>query len=103
MEVLYGIPPAEWGRGYATEIAPAILRYGFETADIACTWGLAAVENVASRHVLEKVGRTFEGYDINDGREETRYAIRKIAKGTAGSTGLKARRLRRARLSASPG
>ncbi len=30
VEVLYGIAPAHWGRGLATEVAFAVLRYGFE-------------------------------------------------------------------------
>ncbi len=76
VEVLYGISPAEWGRGYATEIAQAILRYGFETAGLARIWGIADPENLASRRVLEKIGMTFEGYVVDDGREEVRYAIR---------------------------
>ena len=76
VEVLYGISPAEWGRGYATEIAQAILRYGFETAGLTRIWGIADAENLASRRVLEKIGMTFEGYVVDDGREEARYAIR---------------------------
>jgi RimJ/RimL family protein N-acetyltransferase len=76
VEVLYGISPAEWGRGYATEISQAILRYGFETAGLARIWGIADPENLASRRVLEKIGMTFEGYVVDNGREEARYATR---------------------------
>ncbi|CAA9519915.1 MAG: Acetyltransferase, GNAT family [uncultured Rubrobacteraceae bacterium] len=76
VEILYGIQPPEWGRGFATEIAQAVLRYGFETAGLARVWGVADRENVASRRVLEKVGMTFEGLVVIDGREEARYAIR---------------------------
>jgi ribosomal-protein-alanine N-acetyltransferase len=76
VEVLYGISPAEWGRGYATEISLAILRYGFETAGLTRIRGIADAENAASRRVLEKIGMTFERYAANDGREEARYAIR---------------------------
>ena len=38
--------------------------------------GIADAENLASRRVLEKTGMTFEGYVVNEGREEARYAIR---------------------------
>ncbi len=76
VEVLYGISPAGWGRGYATEIAPAIFRYGFETSGLNRIWGIADAENLASRRVLEKIGMTFEGYVVNEGREEARYAMR---------------------------
>lgn len=76
VEVLYGVSPPEWGRALATELAPAMLRYGFERAGLARVLGIADAENVASRYVLEKVGMTFEGYVVNEGHEEVRYAIR---------------------------
>ncbi|HEV2744817.1 MAG TPA: GNAT family N-acetyltransferase [Rubrobacter sp.] len=76
VEVLYGISPPDWGRGYATEISLAILRYGFETNGLARVWGIADAGNAASRRVLEKVGMTFEGCVVNDGREQARYTIR---------------------------
>lgn len=76
VEVLYGISPAECGRGYATEIAPEIIGHGFETAGLVRVRGIADAENLASRRVLEKVGMTFEGCVVNDGREEARYAMR---------------------------
>ncbi len=76
VEILYAIQPSEWGRGFATEIAQAVLRYGFETTGLARVWGVADAENVASRRVLEKVGMTFEGCVVNEGRGEARYAIR---------------------------
>jgi len=30
VEVLYGIAPSRWGEGFATEVALAMVRYGFE-------------------------------------------------------------------------
>ncbi len=53
-----------------------MLRYGFEAAGLTRIWGIADAENLASRRVLEKVGMTFEGYVVNEGREEARYAKR---------------------------
>ncbi len=76
VEVLYGTSPPKWGRGYATEFARAILRYGFEAAGLTRIRGIADVENVTSRRVLEKVGMAFEGYVVNGGREEAWYEIR---------------------------
>ena len=61
VEVLYGIAPAHWGRGLATEVAFAVLRYGFEEAGLGHILGIADKENAASRRVLEKIGMTFEG------------------------------------------
>jgi [ribosomal protein S5]-alanine N-acetyltransferase len=76
VEILYGISPPEWGRGFATELALAVLRYGFERAALTRILGIADAGNVASRRVLEKTGMTFQGYVVNEGREEARYAIR---------------------------
>lgn len=76
VEVLYGVAPPEWGRGLATELALAMLRYGFGRAGLPRVIGIADAGNAASRRVLEKVGMTFEGYIVHGNREEARYAIR---------------------------
>ena len=77
VEVLYGISPAEWGRGYATEIAPETIGYGFETAGLTRIWDIADAENLASRRMLEGGWHDLlEGCVVNDGREEARYAKR---------------------------
>ena len=55
-EVLYGIAPAQWGRGLATAVAFAVLRYGFEEAGLGRILGIDDKENAASRRVLEKIG-----------------------------------------------
>jgi [ribosomal protein S5]-alanine N-acetyltransferase len=76
VEILYGVSPPEWGRGLATELARAMLRYGFGRTGLTRILGIADAENAASRRVLEKVGMTFEGYVANGGRNEARYEIR---------------------------
>ena len=73
--MLYGIPRREWGRGFATEVALAMLRYGFERGGLTRMLAIADAENVASRRVLEKIGMTFDGCVVNEGREKARYAI----------------------------
>ena len=59
-EVGYGFDKPFWGRGYATEVAAAWLRYGFETANLTRIVAVAFPENTASRHVMEKLGMKFE-------------------------------------------
>lgn len=76
VEVLYGITPLRWGEGFATEVAVAMLRYGFEEAGLERILGIADRENVASRRVLEKIGMAFQEYVVNEGREEAYYSIR---------------------------
>lgn len=51
----------QWGRGYATEAASLLLRFGFETLGLHRIWATSDVENRASARVLEKAGMTLEG------------------------------------------
>lgn len=56
IQVGYILDQPFWGKGYATEMAIALMRYGF--TDLALP-GIAAItnlENVASQRVLEKAG-----------------------------------------------
>lgn len=45
-----------WGKGYATEGAREVLRYGFETLKLEEIFSLAQVDNARSRRVMEKLG-----------------------------------------------
>ena len=56
VELGYGFARASWGQGYATELAQALLHYGFDTLDLEEIYGVVIPENTASRRVLEKVG-----------------------------------------------
>ena len=50
----------QWGKGYATESAKASVAYGFNTLDLKEIVGRAAIANINSTKVLEKVGLRFE-------------------------------------------
>jgi len=52
----YRFNPAHWGKGYATEAAAAVLRYGFSELQLETIRAHAACENLASVRVLEKLG-----------------------------------------------
>jgi [ribosomal protein S5]-alanine N-acetyltransferase len=80
VEVLYGVAPPEWGRGLATEMAAAMLRYGFDRVGLPRIIGVADAANTASRRVLEKSSMTFDRYSLNEGREEAVYSIRPTSK-----------------------
>lgn len=45
-----------WGRGYGTEMASAVLRYGFADLELPTIVGMASLKNIASQRVLTKVG-----------------------------------------------
>lgn len=59
VEVDYILAKAYWGQGYATEVARASLWYGFEQIGLPQIIGLVVPENLASKHILEKIGMTF--------------------------------------------
>jgi RimJ/RimL family protein N-acetyltransferase len=58
----YELDPRHWGRGYATEAAREIVRFGFEELGLHRIWSWCVAENVGSARVLEKVGMRQEGY-----------------------------------------
>jgi len=59
-ELGYELAPQQWGHGYATEAARAMVSLGFETLGLHRIWGECVPENVASRRVMEKLGMKCE-------------------------------------------
>jgi RimJ/RimL family protein N-acetyltransferase len=68
VELGYTLGLAWWGRGYATEAASAWLACAFGSLGIAEVVALAEPANVASTHVLEKLGMRQAGERIAFGR-----------------------------------
>ena len=58
-ELGYCFKREHWGKGYATEVSQALVRWIFDTTDLEYIIAFAATENVASRKVLEKIGMSF--------------------------------------------
>lgn len=56
VEVGYRLMKSAWGRGYATEGARALVRYGLFELGLDRVVGLTHQENDASKHVLMKAG-----------------------------------------------
>lgn len=67
-ELVYLLDEPFWGKGLATEIAHACLKYGFEEHNFARIIALTRPGNAASRHILDKIGMRFE-------KEETVFGI----------------------------
>jgi len=61
-EMGYVLAAAQWGKGYATEAATAMLRFGFDQLGIHKIIATCDPDNVASAHVLEKIGMRYEGH-----------------------------------------
>jgi ribosomal-protein-alanine N-acetyltransferase len=68
-EVVYHLATAHWGKGLATELGRASLRFGFEDRQFDRIVAIAKPLNTASVHVMEKLGMHFEKdaryYDID--------------------------------------
>lgn len=59
-EVVYHLAKAHWGKGYATEMARAVLRFGFEVRGYDRIVAITKPQNAASLHVMDKLGLRFE-------------------------------------------
>lgn len=56
IQVGYALIKSAWGLGFATEMASAVLRYGFVDLALPRIAGMASLGNTASHHVLLKIG-----------------------------------------------
>ncbi|NJC82695.1 GNAT family N-acetyltransferase [Planosporangium mesophilum] len=61
-EMGYVLAQPHWRRGYATEAAAAILRFGFDEVGLRKITATCDPDNVASARVLEKIGMQYEGH-----------------------------------------
>jgi [ribosomal protein S5]-alanine N-acetyltransferase len=59
IELYYGLDPARWGRGYATEASRAILRYGFDVAGLDPIYIRTDGPNLASVEVMKRLGAEY--------------------------------------------
>ncbi|WP_327263235.1 GNAT family N-acetyltransferase [Streptomyces sp. NBC_01232] len=65
-EIIYALAPGAWGSGLGTEIAEAIVAYGFGTLGLAEVHATVADPNTASLALLERIGFTH----VRDVRED---------------------------------
>lgn len=56
IELGYRFLTDHWNKGYATEVAKALLRYAFQKLKLTKVIASSHIENIGSRKVLEKVG-----------------------------------------------
>ena len=73
VEVGYRLRHAAWGKGYATEGARELVRYGFDELGLYRIIGITHPDNVASQHVLEKAGLVAAGFGHYYGRRVRVY------------------------------
>jgi RimJ/RimL family protein N-acetyltransferase len=74
-ELVYHLAKSYWGRGLATELALASLRFGFEEHQFARIVALAKPDNAASIRVMEKAGLRYDRHTNYLNIEVVQYGI----------------------------
>ncbi len=74
-EVVYHLASAHWGKGLATELARASLRFGFETHQFERIVAITKPLNAGSIHVMEKLGMHYEKHASYYDIDVVQYAI----------------------------
>lgn len=74
-ELVYLFAEEAWGRGLATEVGREILKYGFEARGFDHIVAITKPDNVASIHVMQKLGMRFEMDATYYGFEVVQYVI----------------------------
>lgn len=59
-DIGYELSPDHWGKGYATEIAQAVVNFGFTILHLHRIWAQCVAHNQGSVRVLEKLGMKLE-------------------------------------------
>ena len=76
VELIYAFGSDHWGRGYATEVAGALVEFGFERCGLTRLEATVDPANGASGRVLAKVGFSYEGRGTEeDGSPVDYYAV----------------------------
>ncbi|MEO8705287.1 MAG: GNAT family protein [Kofleriaceae bacterium] len=75
-ELGFWLAPAMWNKGFMTEAATAVVRFGFDTIGLHKITTECVVENAGSRRVIEKVGFRFVGRAEDDVWREGRWWTR---------------------------
>ena len=61
IQIGFTLVKSAWGKGFATEMAVAVLRYGFVDLKLPRIAGMASLQNYASQRVLLKIGLARRG------------------------------------------
>ena len=75
VELGYTLARSAWGRGYATELGHALIEYAFSVLGAPRVVAQVEPDNLASRHVLEKLGMDERELRMAYGRPHLLYAV----------------------------
>lgn len=77
VQLIYGLSESYWGRGLATEMAKAMIQYGFDIFKFERVIASTDKPNIRSIAVLERLGMLQEKQKNIEGKETIFYKIRK--------------------------
>lgn len=75
LQLIYGIHPNYWGRGWGTEAAKVMIQYGFDFLHFNQVIASTDAANLASIRVMEKAGMQFQQQVIINGKETIYYVV----------------------------
>ncbi|RAP38959.1 GNAT family N-acetyltransferase [Candidatus Marinamargulisbacteria bacterium SCGC AAA071-K20] len=75
IEVGYMLHPDYWGKGLATELSNAIIKWGFENTDLQEIVAKTGVDNKVSQRVIQKNNMTFRQNIEIEGRSGLLFSI----------------------------
>ena len=78
-ELLFGLLPAYWNQGIATEAGEAALAYLFESGRFTSAWAAADPPNAASFRVMQRLGMTFDRMGELNGLPAIFYRVTRIS------------------------
>ncbi|WP_020591532.1 GNAT family N-acetyltransferase [Kiloniella laminariae] len=76
VELSYGLLPAGWGRGLATEAAGLMISWGFEELGLPAIQAFARSDNAASLHILRKLGFVYQSDFPEEGYRVSRTSLK---------------------------
>ncbi len=75
LQLLYALHPHQWGQGFATEAAEAVIRYGIDRLGMARVLACADAPNTASLAVMRRIGLRFLKRVARGGKESIYYGV----------------------------
>ena len=75
LQLLYGLHPDHWSKGFATEAARAMIRLGFEQLGFDVVVACADAPNTASLKVMEKAGMVFDRREMVNELDTVFYSL----------------------------
>lgn len=79
LELLFGLSPRCWGKGYATTAGRLLLRHGFDVLGFECVTASTDVGNEASIRVMERLGMKFDRRESKTGLDTVFYVAKPAA------------------------